>query len=31
MAVARYGDRMSVNEQGDNLDTKEKEAHKEEV
>jgi hypothetical protein len=31
MAVARYGDRMSVNEQGDNHDTKEKEAHKEEV
>lgn len=31
MAVARYGDRMSVNEQGDNPDTKEKEAHKEEV
>lgn len=31
MAVARYGDRMSVNEQGDNQDTKEKEAHKEEV
>jgi hypothetical protein len=31
MAVARYGDRMSVNEQGDNPDTKEKETHKEEV
>jgi len=31
MAMARYGDRMSVNEQGDNVDTKEKEAHKEEV
>ena len=31
MAVARYGDRMSVTEQGDNPDTKEKETHKEEV
>jgi hypothetical protein len=29
--MARYGDRMSVNEQGDNPDNKENEAHKEEV
>jgi hypothetical protein len=29
--MARYGDRMSVNDQGDNVDAKEKEAHKEEV
>ena len=31
MAMARYGDRMSVNDQGDNVDAKEKETHKEEV
>jgi hypothetical protein len=31
MATARYGDRMAVHDQGEDVDTKEKESHKETV